>query len=164
MRTKCFVWKYFEEKCSWKIVCFVCEQAINSCIPTQKVLDVLFLLLYMFLSYHWFGKKPHRWMWRDERRTFLYSHRKQPMEHFSNIVWGTRSFTEGNIKGHRGTKIFYRGSFAKTPMFEGHDYISDRQQGGIILRVLVCKCVWFICVLSWLGLSFYWFYVFPYTP
>ena len=44
------------------------------------------------------------------------------MERFSNVVLGTRSFTEGNIEGHRGTTIFYRGSFAKTPMFEGHDY------------------------------------------
>ena len=25
-------------------------------------------------------------------------------------------------KFYRGTTIFYRGSFAKTPMFEGHDY------------------------------------------
>ena len=57
-----------------------------------------------------------------------YSHRRQPMGHFSNVVLGTRLFTEGNIKGHRGITIFYRGSFAKTPMFKGHDYFSNRKQ------------------------------------
>ena len=47
---------------------------------------------------------------------------------FSNVVLGTRLFTEGNIEGHRGTTIFYRGSFAKTPMFEGHDYFPIRNK------------------------------------
>ena len=47
------------------------------------------------------------------------------MGRFSNVVLGTRSLTEGNIKGHRGTTIFYRGSFAKTPMFEGRDYFFE---------------------------------------
>ena len=37
----------------------------------------------------------------------LYSHRRQHIGHFSNVILGTRSFTEGNIKGHRGTTIFY---------------------------------------------------------
>ena len=37
------------------------------------------------------------------------------MGRFSNVVLGTRSFTEGNIKGHRGTTIFYRGSLLKRP-------------------------------------------------
>ena len=45
----------------------------------------------------------------------LYSHRRQHMGRFSNVVLGTRSFTEGNIKGHRGTTIFYRGSLLKRP-------------------------------------------------
>ena len=45
----------------------------------------------------------------------LYSHRRQPMECFSNVVLETRSFTEGNIEGHRGTTIFYRGSLLKRP-------------------------------------------------
>ena len=44
---------------------------------------------------------------------------------------GTRSFTEGNVEGHRGTMIFYQGSFAKMPMFEGHEYFFDRQQVGL---------------------------------
>ena len=45
----------------------------------------------------------------------LYGHRRQHMGSFSNVVLGTRSFTEGNIKGYRGTTIFYRGSLLKRP-------------------------------------------------
>ena len=52
----------------------------------------------------------------------LYSHRRQHMGRFSNVVLGTRSFTEGNIEGHRGTMILLSRVFAKTPMLEGHDY------------------------------------------
>ena len=67
---------------------------------------------------------------------------------FSNVVLRTRSFIEGNIEGHRGTTIFYRGSFAKTPIFEGRDYFSDRQQSEITLRVHVCKVCLIACILS----------------
>ena len=52
----------------------------------------------------------------------LYSDIRQHMGRFSNVVLGTRSFTEGNIEGHQGTMIFYRRVFAKAPMLEGHDY------------------------------------------
>ena len=37
------------------------------------------------------------------------------MVHFNNFHLGTRSFTEGIIKGHRETVIFYRGSLLKRP-------------------------------------------------
>ena len=56
----------------------------------------------------------------------LYSHRRQPMGRFSNVVLGTRSFTEGNIEGHRETTIFFiEGSLLKHPIFEGHDCVSE---------------------------------------
>ena len=63
------------------------------------------------------------------------------MGSFSNVVLGTRSFTEGNIEGHRVTAIFYRVSLLKRPCSRDMTIFSDRQQGGITIRVLVCKCV-----------------------
>ena len=62
---------------------------------------------------------------------FLYSHRKQLIGRFSNVVLETRSFIKGNIEGHRGTTIFYGGSFAKTPMFKGHDYFPKGNKMGL---------------------------------
>ena len=45
----------------------------------------------------------------------LYSHRRQPMNVLAKSFLGTRLFIKGNIMGHRGTTIFYRGSLLKHP-------------------------------------------------
>ena len=63
---------------------------------------------------------------------------------FQQCLLGTRSFTEGNIEGHRGTTIFYQGSLLKRPC--SRDVTIFRQAtNGITLRVHVCK-VCLICM------------------
>ena len=96
----------------------------------------------MLLSYHWFGKSPIIGC-EGTGLGHLYSHRRQPMERFSNVVLGTRSFTEGNIEGHRGTTIFYRGSLLK------HQYLRDMTIfRGNKRDYPRGACVWIVCLFA----------------
>ena len=76
----------------------------------------------------------------------LYSHRRQPMGRFSNVILGTRSFNEGNIEGHRGTTIFYRGSLLKLPCSRDMTIFPIGNK-WITLRVHVCKVCLIACIL-----------------
>ena len=78
-----FFWRCVESL-SMKMV-LICEQATTSVLPTQKVF-VLFLLFYMLLSYHWLVRSPIIGC-EGTGVGQSYSHRRQPMGRFSNVVF-----------------------------------------------------------------------------
>ena len=85
------------------------------------------------------------------------------MRRFSNFRLGTRSFYR---RKHRGSSRDYNllsRVFAKTPIFEGHDYFSEATS-EITLRVhvlIVCLiCMHLVLRLGFSKIDF----IFPYTP
>ena len=101
----------------------ICEQTITSNLPTQQVV-VLFLLLQIMLFYYWLvmshiiGCEGQTWV--------IVQSYKATYRMFQQCHLGTRSSTEGNIEGHRGTTIVYPKGACVNGVFNLHAFVFDQ--------------------------------------
>ena len=125
----------------YKMFFIVSKRATRSILPTQKVLVFFsssFRCCYLTID---LVRSPIIGC-EGTGVGRLYSHRRKPMRHFSNFLLGTRSFTKGNIEGHRS---FIEGLLLKTSC--SRDMTNFRlATSKITLRVRVCKVCLIACI------------------
>ena len=98
----------------------------------------------MLLPYHWLIRRP---IFGYEgtgvgRRVVIEGNLWDALE----IFVGTKIvLPKATMEDHRGTTIFLSRVFAKTPIFEGHDYF-PRQQSEITLKVRMCEVRLIACI------------------